>query len=67
MMAWSRVGRETGLGKGNMKREEEEQVVEGREDGWDTKGPVCSAVLTDLPKLRGTNGYFTTNLNTTPP
>ena len=48
-------------------RQEEEQVGEGREEVGDTRGPVCSAVLTVLPKLRGTTGYFTTNLNTTPP
>ena len=56
-----------GLGKGNMKWEEEEEELVGErsEEVWDPRGPVCSAVLTDLPKLRGTTGYFTTNLNTT--
>ena len=63
MMAWSRVGRETGQGKGNMMREEEEQVVEGRDEGWETKGPVCSAVLTDFHKLWGTTGYTTSKLS----
>ena len=47
-------------------REEEEQVEEGREDVGDTRMPACLAVLTVLPKLRGSSGYTTSNLNTTP-
>ena len=58
----------TGDGKARLEEgREEEQVGEGWEEVGYTRGPVCSAVLTDLPKLRGTTGYFTTNLNTTPP
>ena len=47
-------------------REEEEQVEEGREDVGDTRVPACLAVLTVLSKLRGSSGYTTSNLNTTP-
>ena len=33
--------------------------------GWGYKrGPVCLAVLTDIPKLRGSTDYTTTNLQT---
>ena len=49
---------------GNSKaRMEEEQVGEGREEVGDTRGPVCSPVLTDLPKLRRTTGYTTFTLS----
>ena len=74
-----REGRELvlGWGEGNMKWEEgtlsaeewkgeEEQVWEEREEVGDTRGPACLAVLTVLPKLRGSSGYTTSNLNTTP-
>ena len=47
-------------------REEEEQVEEEREEVGDTRGPVWLAVIKDLPKLRGSSGYTTTILQTTP-
>ena len=36
---------------------------EGREEVGDARGPVCSAVLRDLPKLRGITGYTTSTLS----
>ena len=45
--------------------EGEEQVGEGREEVGDTSGACLIAVLTDLPRLRGSTGYTTTNLHTT--
>ena len=37
-------------------------MEEGREDVGDTRVPACLAVLTVLPKLRGSSGYTTYNL-----
>ena len=47
-------------------RKEEEHMEEGREEVGDTSGPVWLADLTDLPKPRGSSGYTTINLHTTP-
>jgi hypothetical protein len=41
----------------------DEQVDEGREEVGDTRGPACLAVLTVLPKLRGSSGYTTSKLS----
>ena len=38
-------------------------MEEGREEVGDTRGPACLAVLTVLPKLRGSSGYTTYNLS----